>query len=178
MKNSIEDFLDYLIENIDDLKFFENNPSVDKSTIVTFLKSLKKTKKDELFKIFTDGASRGNPGEAGAGFAVLDENDNIVLTDKRYLGIKTNNEAEYNALIFALEKICEIGVNNIIIHSDSELLVRQLNGVYKVKNPRIKELYDKVQDLIKNFNYKIIHIPREKNKLADKLANEAIDEKD
>ncbi len=178
MKNSIESFLSYLIDNIDELKFFKNNPSVDKSTVLTFLKSLKKPEKNGTVKIFTDGASRGNPGEAGAGFAVLDEDDNIVLTGKKYLGKKTNNEAEYNALIFALEKISEIGVNNIMIHSDSELLVRQLSGVYKVKNPRIKELYEKVQDLIKNFNYKVIHIPREENKLADKLANEAIDEKD
>ncbi len=177
---NINHFINFLIDNIDDLTFFKEQPSTDKTEIVNFLKEISADspkKSHKSIKIFSDGASRNNPGEAGAGFIFLDEDDTIIFKDKKFLGIKSNNEAEYLALIFALESLNKFDCKVINIFLDSELVVKQIKGVYKVRDSKLQELYSKANNYLKNYNFTISHIPRERNKLADKLANEAIDEK-
>jgi ribonuclease HI len=123
-----------------------------------------------------DGASRGNPGEAGCGAVIYDEQGEILKELTSYLGSSTNNVAEYQGLLMGLEGVLELGGRKLQIRSDSELLVRQLNGVYRVKNEKLKVLYRKALDLLGRLEaYRIIHVRREHNKLADRLANLAID---
>ncbi len=132
---------------------------------------------DKEVTVFIDGASRGNPGEAGCGAVIYGVNDKPVYL-KKYLGHVTNNTAEYNALILALEKLKQLGIKRLIINSDSQLLVYQLNGKYKVRNPNIRKLFRVYVSLAVNFDQITVrHIPRELNKEADKLANFAIDTK-
>ncbi|MBI3290668.1 ribonuclease HI family protein [Candidatus Falkowbacteria bacterium] len=125
--------------------------------------------------IHTDGGARGNPGPAGIG-AVL-EFDGRQKTFKKYIGHATNNQAEYQAVILALEKAKEISAGELDIFLDSELVQQQLSQKYKVKNQDLALLFIKVWNLSLNFKkVKYIHVRRNDNKLADKLVNEAIDE--
>ena len=127
--------------------------------------------------IFTDGASRNNPGEAGAGVLIFRENKPIAEL-ARYLGTTTNNIAEYTAAIMGMEHAVKLGASSVRLFADSELLVKQLNGQYKVKNEGLKPLYQKVKDLIAKIGtVEVQYIPRARNKEADALANKAIDEK-
>ncbi len=131
-----------------------------------------------LLVIYVDGASRGNPGEAGAGVLIKNENGNVIKRATRYLGITTNNVAEYKALIHALEIVRQIGCDRVRIFSDSQLMVRQINGQYTVKSEDLKPLFHEVMSLLKGLKgHDIIHIVRTENKEADKLANRAIDER-
>ncbi len=124
-------------------------------------------------KLYCDGASRGNPGEGGIG-CVIFLNDDRVIKISEYLGKTTNNVAEYKALIRGLEEAQNAGVEEIEIFSDSELLVKQISGIYKVKNKNLIELYEKAKELLSKLKcYKIIHINRDNNSIADKLAKEA-----
>ncbi len=127
--------------------------------------------------IYTDGASRNNPGEAGAGVFIT--RDGMAIEKiSRYLGRTTNNIAEYSAAIIGLEHALMMRASDVKLFADSELLVRQLNGQYKVKNEGLKPLYKKAMDLIAKIGcVEIQHIPREQNSEADSLANKAIDEK-
>ncbi len=176
-RKQIKEYLEYLIKSLDTSDFVKKNPKVNKENIKEFLeKQIKSLSLENTYKLFSDGASRGNPGLAGAGYIILDENGEEVFSGKKFLHEKTNNEAEYLALILALEKIHELGINRVDIFMDSELVVKQLKGEYKVKNRRLKPLYERVLTLLENFDYKIFHVKREKNKSADKLANRAIDE--
>jgi ribonuclease HI len=125
--------------------------------------------------VFSDGAAKGNPGPSGAGWLILDPQGQIRSENGKFLGQGTNNEAEYQALTAALEEAWSLGAKVIKVHLDSELLVRQINGQYRVKNERLRKFYQKAQDLLRHFQeYAIIHIPREQNREADRLANEAI----
>lgn len=128
---------------------------------------------------FIDGASRGNPGESGIGVLLIDETGNTLASINGYIGKTTNNIAEYTALIVCLNKAKDIGCTNITIHSDSELLVRQMNGEYRVRNEGLKELFKRVQRILQStkgkFIYEIKHIKREQNRKADLLANAGID---
>ncbi len=158
--------------------------------------------------IYTDGGARNNPGPAGIGVVLYDENKEIIDTYKEYIGEATNNQAEYKALIKGLELTQDYidsrlhgndkkgrgndkeGRNDprifekygaskgveISCFLDSELVVKQLNKEYKVKDPGIRELYNQVLDLVIFKNVSFSHVRREQNKLADKLVNEAIDE--
>jgi len=128
--------------------------------------------------LYTDGASRGNPGEAGAGaFLVNEDGEEIPLT--KYLGKKTNNQAEYDALILGLEELIRIKAQEADIRADSELMIKQLKGEYKVKNEGLKPYFVKAQALLKQIpKTRLSHVRREENKEADKLANQAIDFKD
>lgn len=126
--------------------------------------------------IFTDGASRGNPGEAGIGVAIYDE-EILIEQIYKYLGKKTNNQAEYTAVIFALQKLKDLNYSKANLFSDSEFLVKQLNGQYKVKAPNIVPLYHNVKQLLIGLDITFNWIPRNKNIMADSLANKAIDEK-
>jgi ribonuclease HI len=130
-----------------------------------------------VVKLFVDGASRGNPGEAGIGAVVYDEKEERIAQGCKYLGSPcSNNRAEYEALLFGLELV-KGHSNEVDVFSDSQLLVRQLNGQYRVKSADLKVLYLKAVDLKKDFTkITFTHIPREKNQFADQLANKAIDE--
>ncbi len=124
--------------------------------------------------IYIDGGSRGNPGPAGAGIIIETNIKNYNFSIP--LGQQTNNYAEYEALLFALKKAGKLKLVNLTIYSDSELLVNQMKGIYKVKSHNLINSYEKAKKLSLNFkNIKFIHIPREKNKEADELANIAMD---
>lgn len=128
------------------------------------------------FKIHTDGGARGNPGPAALGIVIFKPQGGIVKKIGKYLGKKTNNEAEYEAVIQALKEALDLGAEAVEVNLDSELVVRQLGGVYRIKNARMRELVSRVRNLESNFSkvsYK--HIPREKNALADQLVNEVLD---
>jgi ribonuclease HI len=126
--------------------------------------------------VFIDGGSRGNPGESGYGVVVTDPQGRPCLGSYGFLGIQTNNYAEYRGLLAALELALKIGVENLEIRSDSELLVRQINGVYRVKSPVLKPLHETAKELIRRFKrFTVRHIPRAMNSEADRLANEAMD---
>ncbi|MFA6422367.1 MAG: ribonuclease HI family protein [Candidatus Buchananbacteria bacterium] len=126
--------------------------------------------------LHTDGGARGNPGPAGIG-AVLKIGEKKILL-KKYIGEATNNQAEYKALILGLEKAKELGVTEIECYLDSELVVKQINKEYRVKDKDLGVLFIKVYNLQQHFKIsKFRHIFREQNKEADKLVNEAIDNK-
>jgi ribonuclease HI len=127
--------------------------------------------------LMVDGAARGNPGDAGCGAVILDGNGTVVKELSRYLGHVTNNVAEYEGLLMGLEALLRLGKKRIRVQSDSQLLVRQLNGEYRVKDEKLKALFQKAMSLLRQFEtYRIVHVPRELNKLADRLANKGIDE--
>lgn len=126
--------------------------------------------------LYIDGASRGNPGPAGIGVVVKDATGRIVAEISEFIGYGTNNVAEYRALIRALEEAATLGPRNIIVRSDSELLVRQLKGEYKVKSPDLSPLHLEAHRLLKAFPKAIVErIPRGGNAAADALANRALD---
>jgi ribonuclease HI len=132
---------------------------------------------DPVFNLYTDGACRGNPGYGGAGAVLVDENGDVVASVKKFLGLCTNNVAEYKALILGLEEALNRHYKRVHIFLDSELLVRQINGVYKVKDETLKILMREVRRLLTALDeYTVEHIGRSQNHVADKLANEAIDE--
>ena len=121
--------------------------------------------------IHTDGASRGNPGPAAIGATIKDEQGRLVASIPQRIGTATNNQAEYRALIAALEKATRLGASQADIYLDSELVVKQLNGRYKVKKATLRLLYQKVIQLIGSLEgFTIAYIPREQNAEADKLA--------
>ena len=127
--------------------------------------------------IYTDGASRGNPGEAGAGAIIYGEEGTVIKKVKKYLGTTTNNVAEYMALIIALNEALRLKGEILHLFSDSELMVRQIKGIYKVRDRKMQALWREVKKLLAQFiQYDIICIDRRKNKEADELANLAIDE--
>ncbi len=140
-----------------------------------------------MINVYIDGASRGNPGEAGIGILMKTGDGDTIFSAAGYAGKMTNNQAEYNALIAALTKLkkshqTHSGQSNttlITIFSDSELVVKQLNGQYKVKEPELKKLHEIVRKLMGEISAKIEfkHIRREQNREADRLANAGIDSK-
>jgi ribonuclease HI len=135
------------------------------------------TGKDPEWLLMIDGAARGNPGDAGCGAVIQDETGSIVKELSCYLGKTTNNVAEYEALLMGLEALVAMGKKRIRIQSDSELLVRQLNGQYRVRDPKLQTLLERASLLLRHFDsYTIVHVRREANRLADKLANRGIDD--
>ncbi|HEX5456593.1 MAG TPA: reverse transcriptase-like protein [Candidatus Saccharimonadales bacterium] len=127
-------------------------------------------------KLFTDGGSRGNPGPAATGVVILDMEDNVVKKSSNYLGETTNNQAEYQALLEGLRLAESLGVRRLSVYMDSELIVKQINGFYKIKNADLKPHYDKVQDLAGKFKeVTFTHVPRAMNKLADEMVNKCLD---
>jgi len=131
-----------------------------------------------VWSLYCDGASRGNPGQAGAGVLLVDSFGDIRVQYGEYLGRTTNNVAEYQALILGLKMARNLGVRKIQVFADSELLVRQLNGQYRVKAPHLLPLWEEARKALQGFEtHAISHVPRELNYLADRLANGAIDQK-
>jgi ribonuclease HI len=126
--------------------------------------------------INTDGGARGNPGHAGIGLVIKSDTGEIVYQYGAYIGETTNNVAEYKALIKALEESVHLGGSDLLIQMDSELIVKQMQGIYKIKEPTLKLLAEEVKSLLKQFEkYEFKHVRREFNKEADALVNQAID---
>lgn len=126
--------------------------------------------------IYTDGGARGNPGPAALGVAIYDAAGKLIKKFGKYLSEKTNNEAEYEAIVAALEEALKLEAEEVEMRMDSELAMRQLNSIYKVKNHRMQALVLKVRNLETKFKkVTFSHIPRERNKLADEMVNDAID---
>jgi len=131
----------------------------------------------EKLEIYTDGGARGNPGPAGIGVVIWQGNE-LVGTYSKYIGKATNNQAEYKAVIFALEQAKRLKALELNIYMDSELAVNQLNRKFKIKNGELGLLFVKAWNMMIGFeSVKFHHIPREKNREADKLVNKAIDAK-
>jgi ribonuclease HI len=126
--------------------------------------------------IHIDGASRGNPGRAGAGVRITDRDGEELAEICRYLGHKTNNEAEYWALLLGLREAKRLGGESIRIFTDSELVAKQVNGLYRVRNLNLKSLHRAVIEDLEGFSsFEIVSVPREQTQEADRLANQAIE---
>jgi ribonuclease HI len=132
----------------------------------------------ETLTLHFDGGSRGNPGPAGIGAVVCAGDGTPLVTIGRFLGRATNNVAEYMGLIVAMEEALKLGATHVVVHGDSELIIKQMRGEYRVKNPDLRKLHDRAQALVKKFaDVRFQHNLRHKNELADKLANLAMDRK-
>lgn len=130
----------------------------------------------KLLKVYTDGGSRGNPGEAACGILIFDESNYLVDFDVFCIGFATNNQAEYKAFYKASKLVAKLNPESAEFHLDSELVVKQLNGEYKIKDTNLKQIIKEINSELKKIKkYKIIHIRREQNKFADKLVNIALD---
>jgi len=130
--------------------------------------------------IYTDGGSRGNPGHSGAGGFIINSNKEILGSISEYLGIQTNNYAEYKSLYLALVKALQLGIHRskIEVYMDSKLVIEQINERWKVKNENLFKIYTEIKELLLAFtNIKFSHIRRNLNKNADSLANNAMDKK-
>jgi ribonuclease H / adenosylcobalamin/alpha-ribazole phosphatase len=128
-------------------------------------------------RLSTDGGARGNPGPAAFGYVLETEDGTVLAAHGEAIGRATNNVAEYRGLIAGLEKALELGVDDVEVHSDSELLVRQMTGVYRVKNATLKDLREEAAGLarrLRRVEYRAVR--REQNELADRLVNEALDD--
>ena len=127
---------------------------------------------------FSDGGARGNPGPAAIAFVVLSDKGQVLMSNSRFIGSRTNNQAEYEALIAALEAAVSLHADEIVCHLDSELVVKHLTGEYAVKNSALKKLWNKVQELNRHFKkVSFISVPRTNRQIqkADALVNEALD---
>lgn len=166
-----------LAETFDIAKTMKRFPEIPKEEIQSLLLQFADTfKKREVVTIYVDGAARGNPGHAGIGVLILSEDGKVLRRIGKYLGKTTNNVAEYQALITALKEAKAMGVSTIKVFADSELMVKQIKGEYKIKSEGLKPLYKESMALLMHFDgYDIIHINREKNSEADRLANQGID---
>jgi len=128
-------------------------------------------------KLYTDGGSRGNPGPSASGFAVVNMDNKVVVKKGVYLGITTNNQAEYQALKLGLEEVKRMGVRTVHVYMDSLLVVNQMLGIYNVKNRELWPIHGAVKDLLPAFTrVSFTHVPRELNKIADSAVNEALDD--
>jgi ribonuclease HI len=129
-------------------------------------------------RLYTDGAARGNPGPAGAGAVILNADGHIVAKIGKFLGDSTNNVAEYMGLILGLRRAKAMGIKELEVFSDSELLVKQLAGEYQVKADHLRPLHEEAKALLRGFSFiDVRHIPREENAQADAMSNRAIDER-
>jgi len=137
----------------------------------------KNTTKITEVKLFADGGSRGNPGPSASGFVVLDMQDNVLLKQGIYLGVTTNNQAEYQALKVGLQEITRLGhIRDVHVYMDSLLVVNQMLGIFKVKNRDLWPIHDAIKELVTHFRkVTFTQVPREYNKLADRAVNEALD---
>jgi ribonuclease HI len=127
---------------------------------------------------YSDGASRGNPGPAAIGAVVLDDQDTVLAEISRSIGRGTNNEAEYQAAIAAIEAAIALGANSVELRMDSELVVRQFSGAYRVRNPALMRHYQRLNTLRRRLDtLNLVHVPRELNREADRLANRALDQR-
>ena len=131
----------------------------------------------EEAKLYTDGGSRNNPGDSSCAYVICDMDDNVVEKSGYYMGIATNNQAEYYGMIKGLERCQDLGIDKVRLHSDSQLVVNQMNGFYKVKNQELAPLHRQLKELADSFEeISFEYIPRELNKIADGEVNRILDE--
>jgi len=129
-------------------------------------------------RVYSDGAARSNPGPAGAGAVIVDEAGNVLAELGRFLGDQTNNVAEYEGLLLGLRRALELGAEEVEVLADSQLVIRQLSGAYRVRNQGLLPLFEQAKGLLGKFRrVELRHIPREMNGAADEMSNRAIDEK-
>ena len=127
-------------------------------------------------KVYADGGSRGNPGPSASGFVILNMDDAVLVEQGVYLGITTNNQAEYTALKLALEACKKLAAKEVFVHMDSLLVVNQMKGIFKIRNRELWPIHQAIKDLVKDFEHvDFVHVPRELNKLADAAVNRAMD---
>ncbi len=132
--------------------------------------------KHKQIKMYADGGSRGNPGPSASGFVLLDMNDEVILKSGVYLGITTNNQAEYQALKFGLEQAQKLGASEVDVYMDSLLVINQMKGIFKVRNRDLWPIHESIKGIAKHFKKVMYtHVPRELNKLADGEVNETLD---
>ncbi len=171
------ELLRLIYKHLDTSRLLKENPSVSKPDLDSLFQRLSQhiksqTTPGDRFVIHVDGASRGNPGPGGLGVVVLDGEGQTVEEIAEPISHCTNNEAEYHALIRGIECAEKLGARDLVIKSDSELLVKQLSGVYRVKSRNLLPLCRKAMDLLRSFaRWKAVHVPREENVRADMLAN-------
>ncbi len=198
MKNiSSQELVALITKYLDIEGLTRENPSVTKEMIHALFKEILETERGkdgadsclphhdvsqhrpkglQEFIIHTDGASRGNPGKAGIGVAIFDKDYHLIEDVCSFIGESTNNVAEYQAMILAAQKSIAYHAKKVIFKTDSELLVRQINGEYRVKSPNILPLYNHLMKLLSKIPaWKIQHVRREENVIADALANRGID---
>jgi ribonuclease HI/pterin-4a-carbinolamine dehydratase len=133
--------------------------------------------KPDTVRLFTDGGSRGNPGPSAIGYVICNSDETVVKKFCKYIGESTNNKAEYQALLAGLQDCLSTGAKSVQVFMDSELIVNQMTGKYKVKNQDLKPLFESAKQFKNKFDEIIYtHIPREQNGIADGLVNEALDE--
>ena len=176
----------------DMIKTFQNyyGPDVNENTTVKIINFDFKPQEPELLdhiqdqvvtdltevKLYADGGSRGNPGPSASGYALLSMDDVVIFQGGNYLGITTNNQAEYNALKVGLDEAAMRGVKVVHVYMDSLLVVNQMKGLYKVKNPELAPVYTSIKNSLNRFQeVTFTHVPRELNKLADAMVNETLD---
>lgn len=144
---------------------------------ITPPESAKGLPKVQQLKMYADGGSRGNPGPSASGFVLLDKNDNIVVDKGVYLGVTTNNQAEYTALKLGLEEALQLGAREIDVFMDSLLVINQMKGIFKIRNRDLWPIHDAIKTLAAQFKHiSYTHVPRELNKLADAAVNRALDD--
>lgn len=149
--------------------------SVSKDLIDDFT-DVKKSSALSVAKLYADGGSRGNPGPSASGFVILDMEDNVVKNEGVYVGVTTNNQAEYKALIFGLRAALGMGIRELHVYMDSLLVVNQVQGIWKIKHADLMPLHAEILKLIPQFEQvKLAHVPRALNKLADAMVNECLD---
>ena len=130
----------------------------------------------EKAKLYTDGGSRGNPGPSALGYVILDMNDGEIKKESEYLGVTTNNQAEYQGLERGLKDALAHGIKDLEVYMDSQLIVNQVNGLYKVKNAELQPIYAAVKQLAGQFDkITFTHVPRRLNSIADGMVNECLD---
>jgi len=170
------ELLRIIYKNVSFNKLFRQYPGISKERIDELFKKLAQFLRPQTLVIYVDGASRGNPGEAGIGVLIMDEKGNVLEEVSQYIGETTNNVAEYRALLLALDKAESYSPTEVIIKTDSELMAKQLNSIYKVKGRSILPLFKQVKAKTSRFpRFSVQHISREENKRADVLANNAIE---
>ncbi len=129
-------------------------------------------------RVYSDGAARGNPGPAGAGAVLVEPSGQVVDRLGKFLGVQTNNFAEYTGLLIGLRRARDLSVREVEVFADSELMIRQLGGRYQVKSASLRPLYEEALELLNGFSrVKLVHVPREMNSAADEMSNRAIDER-
>lgn len=133
-------------------------------------------KKYDVLKVYCDGGSRGNPGPAASGVVFTTDDDQIIEQFGKYWGVTTNNQAEYRAVDIALDRLIDYEVRQVLFYLDSELVVKQLNGEYRVKNPDLKPIYESIKAKVTGKDITFTHVYREHNKLADAQVNLCLDE--
>ncbi|HSX16611.1 MAG TPA: reverse transcriptase-like protein [Patescibacteria group bacterium] len=177
-QNMLETYRNYYGPQVDEqtpikiIRFTFNNSNDMPAT-----SDVKNASKITEVKLYADGGSRGNPGPSASGFALMDMQGRIVVKKSVYLGITTNNQAEYQALKLGLEEARRTGAHQVHVYMDSLLVVNQMLGIFKVKNRDLWPIHEAIKDMLPSFRHvSFTHVPRELNKVADAAVNEALDE--